>query len=190
MFIHTLTFLNISKSPPTKTYLAYLIPNLCFIIQSLCSHLSLKMPSMKCASTLLLCLSILLSPSASDVLPCLHYHFIIQTFMAVFFFKYIVLSFSSFPLPVSLPFLLGSLSFRSPCPSSRIPEDLPLISAVTPPLSLQQAYLHTNVLFSIIQMASFSSIQVSQQVCCTVINKFRPVSASMFYSAIYYESKN
>lgn len=52
MFIHTLTFLNISKSSPTKTYLAYLTPNLCFIIQPSCSHVSLKMQYMSSSSTL------------------------------------------------------------------------------------------------------------------------------------------
>lgn len=52
MFIHTLTFLNISKSSPTKTYLAYLTPNLGFIIQLSCSHVSLKMQYMSCSSTL------------------------------------------------------------------------------------------------------------------------------------------
>lgn len=56
MFIHTLTFLNISKSSPTKTYLAYLTPNLCFIIQPSCSHVSLRMQYMSCASTLRLSL--------------------------------------------------------------------------------------------------------------------------------------
>lgn len=43
MVIHTLTFLSISKRSPSKTYLACLTPNLCFIIQSSCTHVSLKM---------------------------------------------------------------------------------------------------------------------------------------------------
>lgn len=43
MFIHTLTFLNISKSSPSKSYLAYRIPHLCFIIQSSCIHVLLEM---------------------------------------------------------------------------------------------------------------------------------------------------
>lgn len=58
MFIHTLTFLNISKSSPTKSYLAYLISNLCCIIQYSCSHFSFKMQYMNFTSILLLCLSI------------------------------------------------------------------------------------------------------------------------------------
>lgn len=43
MFIHTLTFLNISKSSPSKSYLAYRIPHLCFIIQSSRTRSSLRM---------------------------------------------------------------------------------------------------------------------------------------------------
>lgn len=118
MFIHTLTFLNISKSSPTKTYLAYLIPNLSFIIQSSCTHFSLKMQYMNCASTLLrLSLAMFLSPSVpvSVPVPRSHYHFIIYVFRAgIFFFggggvffyflniwyKSFLLSFSS---PSSLP---------------------------------------------------------------------------------------
>lgn len=46
MFIHTLTFLNIFKSSPSKTYLACVTPNLCFIIQSSCMHFLLKMQDM------------------------------------------------------------------------------------------------------------------------------------------------
>ena len=132
MFIHTLTFLNISKSSPTKTYLAYLIPNLSFIIQSSCTHFPLKMQYMNCASTLLrLSLSIFLSPSVpvSVPVPCSHYQFIIYVFRAgiffgggggfVFFlfFKYMVQVLSSFlllPLQSAL-FFTGFLSFRSPC---------------------------------------------------------------------------
>lgn len=131
MFIHTLTFLNISKSSPTKTYLAYLIPNLSFIIQSSCTHFSLKMQYMNCASTLLrLSLSMFLSPSVpvSVPVPRSHYHFIIYVFRAgifffwrggclFWFFKYMVQVLSSFlllPLQSAL-FFAGFLSFRSPC---------------------------------------------------------------------------
>ena len=148
MFIHTLTFLNISKSSPTKTYLAYLIPNLSFIIQSSCTHFSLKMQYMNCASTLLrLSLSIFLSPSVSVSVPVprSHYHFIIYVFVKAFFllffyggvllFKYMVQVLSSFlllPLQSAL-FLAGFLSFRSPCLCTLIPQGSLLISAVIPP---------------------------------------------------------
>lgn len=79
MFIHTLTFLNISKSSPSKTYLEYQIPNLCFIIQS-----SLKMQYMNCASTLnLSSVSVQVSDGASE--GHLHHHFIIYVFIWLIF---------------------------------------------------------------------------------------------------------
>lgn len=120
MFIHTLTFLNISKSSPTKTYLAYLIPNLSFIIQSSCTHFSLKMQYMNCASTLLrLSLSIFLSPSVSVSVPVprSHYHFIIYVFVKAFFccffmggFYFLNIWYKSFLLSFSSPSSLPSFS--------------------------------------------------------------------------------
>lgn len=69
MFIHTLTFLNISKHSPSKAYLAYVMPNLCFIIQSSCTHISLKMQYMNCA--------FLLHPLSNLLFHCMslpHFH--------------------------------------------------------------------------------------------------------------------
>lgn len=74
-----------------KTYLAYLIPNLCFIIQSSCSHLSLKMQYMICAPTLLLCLSICYLPPRLCTCPLLalsfHYLCFLARIFLVPFFK-------------------------------------------------------------------------------------------------------
>lgn len=62
MVIHTLTFLNLSKRSPSKTYLAFLTPNLCFIIQSSCTHCSLKMLDVNSLLVLHFLFHLLLSP--------------------------------------------------------------------------------------------------------------------------------
>lgn len=92
MFIHTLTFLNISKSSPTKSYLAYLISNLCCIIQSSCSHFSLKMQHMNLAS-LLLCL-------CTSPCPLLTLSFYYLGFRADIHLKCAILVLSFFPFPL------------------------------------------------------------------------------------------
>lgn len=140
MFIHTLTFLNNSKSSPSTTYLEYQIPNLCFIIQS-----SLKMQYMNCASTLNLS-SVFVQVSV----PHLHHHFIIYVFIWLFFnIIVLILDLSSFLLlPLqSAHFHSGCLSFRSPCRCRLIPQGSLLISAVILPLSPQPSHLLTIVFF-------------------------------------------
>ena len=165
MFIHTLTFLNISKSSPTKTYLAYLIPNLSFIIQSSCTHFSLKMQYMNCASTLLrlsfhfpisLCLCICPCPSLTLSFHYLCFRegiFLLFFYGGVLLFKYMVQVLSSFlllPLQSAL-FLAGFLSFRSPCLCTLIPQGSLLISAVIPPNppSTSSSPAHNCIFFSL-----------------------------------------
>lgn len=128
MFIHTLTFLNISERSPSKAYLAYVMPNLCFIIQSSCTHISLKMQYMNCAS-LLHTLSNLLFHCMS--LP--HFHYL--CFDSSFFFVVVVVFFLQSPclsIPPGFPISpLTSLSLSSPCLCILMPKGSLLISAVT-----------------------------------------------------------
>lgn len=144
MFIHTLTFLNISKSSPSKSYLAYLIPNLCFIIQSSCTHFSLRMQYMNCASILhtlpYLPLSLHMSLSLTCTIISL-FMFSFKAFLLLFFLSFFNIIYQCFLLSFLLPlrsalFHSGFLSFRSPCLCRLIPQGSLLISAVILPLAL------------------------------------------------------
>lgn len=131
MFIHTLTFLNISKSSPTKTYLAYLTPNLGFIIQLSCSHVSLKMQYMSCSSTLRLPLYFAIILCLCPSLP-LSFHYL--GFRAGIFLVFCNVLVLHPPHTHTQPalFFSGFLSFRSPCLCRLIPEGSLLISADSP----------------------------------------------------------
>lgn len=156
MFIHTITFLNISKSSPTKTYLAYLILNHGVIIQFSCSPSSLRMQYLMPLTSL--CLSILLSPSVS--VPPFSLYFIVYIFMQPVPFSLLMYWISNSSLLLLLPLqsallFSGFLSFRRPCLCRLIPEGSQMISAVilpSPSLHLQLACSQLYFFFNLFKL--------------------------------------
>lgn len=119
MFIHTLTFLNISKSSPSKTYLACVIPNLCFIIQSSRTHFSLKMQDVTSPPVLHSLSRLPLSPYMW-LYPA-HHPSIIYVFVRT------LLCFLTFVLwNIKYYFLFQQLSLQSPLRFCLIEQSLPL----------------------------------------------------------------
>lgn len=133
MFFHTLTFFNIFKRSPSKTYLACVISNLCFIIQSSCTHFPIKMQDMNSLPVLHSFSHLLLSPYMwlyphFTTLPLFMFLFALCCAFWLYFVKYEI------QLPVSA-FCSPVFSFASLCsPLQANASGFLLISAFIVPL--------------------------------------------------------